>query len=656
MDEITQTKNEVVNDLGMFEEELSLDKELINFRLLPDNAIPIAPTVGKRFSEFFDEGVKAISARHMEWRANMKEFLNEDAIDATTPKENTVRTSVETLVDYTYMRNPTAEITAYDSEDKALSTLLQKILDALMNKRTLPGINLRPKMLKQIINAHLTNFGILELTWQGEKGSIEQVLEINNKVKEQIKEEKDQEQAGRLYKLLDILQQELDTRKHIGISVRVRSPFSLIVDPNCEEIDLSDAKWVMDRDVMNIDHIRAEYMIHDEEANTFYFKYDNNTRFDYGTDVSITTQATSEASIIDAIMPEVDAEQAKLRVKNTLPIVKVYDRTTKLIYFYIEGQWETPLWVYEDEMELSRFFPFFILAFSSCLNSIIQSGEVTHYLPFQKEMHKIDEQISNIRNKAFNKYLFNSGVIDAAEATKLFNFLDKPSTKIEALPIKLRDQDRALSEIFEPVKMPMTQFTEIFDKQDLRGALSRTTRITEAMKGAEFKTNTTNQAINTYNEFAANRGESLTDKIELSTEALLWSICEIIISKMSVAQVSQLITVKEAQAFQNMNVTEFNNIYNLAIAAGSIEKPTSQAKKQEAFQIIQMLGQFGTTAPMTTLGIVSKLLRSAFSKSLVSDSDLELLKEEGAAAMQKGISTQQGQQPPQAQPQAQPQQ
>jgi hypothetical protein len=68
-----------------------------------------------------------------------------------------------------------------------------------------------------------------------------------------------------------------------------------------------------------------------------------------------------------------------------------------------------------------------------------------------------------------------------------------------------------------------------------------------------------------------------------------------------------------------------------------------------------MLGQFGTAAPRTVLGIVTKLLRQVFSRKLVTDKDLQVLEEEGQAAMQKGISTAEPNQPPQPQ-QPQPQQ
>lgn len=636
---IDEAKIKAAQEVGVIEEEDDLDNALSNFRLLPENAIPIPPSIGDRFAEFFDDGVSALKTRHAGWTENIKAFLNEDGANSDTPYENLVRTVVESLVDYTYMRNPQAEISAEDADEKDLAQVLQRIVKVIINKKTLPGVNLRPKVLKQIIFAHLTNLGVLELTYQGEKGSVEQVLEINERVKERIKEEEDPERSSVLYELLDILQRELDVRKHTGFGIRVRSPFSFIFDPNGKELDLSDHRILMDRDIMQVDHIKAEYTTYDEETGKYFFKYNPEIELDFA-GKGVQTKATVEEDIIREIMPDVDDEQAKLRVKNTIPIVWVYDRTTRLKYLYMEGRWDVPLWVYEDEMQLSRFFPFFLLAFSASLNSVLQPGEVSHYISFQREINRINRQVTKLRGRAFTKYLYNSDAIDKKEVEKLFAAVESNDTKIQAIGIKMRDQDKALSDLLEPLKLPSAQFKEIFDKEDLKGSLDRITRISDAMRGAQFRTNTTNDAVATYNEFASNRLEGLTDKIELCVEDLLWSICELIVSKLSSDYINRILTTKDAQKFKSLSIDEFNRTYNLTIAAGSIEKPTSSAKKKEAMQIIQMLGQFGTAAPRTVLSLVTRLLRSAFSRTLVTDEDLEKLEEEGLAAMQKGISSQ----------------
>jgi hypothetical protein len=176
------------------------------------------------------------------------------------------------------------------------------------------------------------------------------------------------------------------------------------------------------------------------------------------------------------------------------------------------------------------------------------------------------------------------------------------------------------------------------------------------MRGQQFKVNTNTTAVNTYKEQAQTRLEGLTDKIEASVEDLLWSVCEIMVSQFTMEEMQMLVSTKAAEDFVQMSVRDFNLQHSLTIAAGSTEKPTTERKKEEAAGIIQMLGQFGSAAPGTVLSIVSRLLRSAFSRELVTDNDLKLLKEESSAAMQKGVSTggeqggPEGPQPPQPTP------
>ncbi len=648
MENINELQAQIAEDNGVIEspEEENLYNALSKVRLLEENAIPIAPKAGERFREKFDEGLSALQTKHEEWRKNIELFTNETGIKKGIPVENLVRITVETLIDFSYMKNPSAEFSAYDENDKDFADLVQKIVMALINKKYSPGINLQPKIIKQMIFAHLTNFGVLELTYQGEMGSIEEIYDLNNRVKERIATEEDPERLNELYKHLDVLQDELDNRDHMGIGVRYRSPFSIITDAQTENLDLTDTNILMVRDGLDKDHIKAEYGYFNEEENCHYYRYDSSKKLPLVEGSVENTRTATENKVLSQVLSAVDSDQAQLRVKNMVNVVWVYDKTTRLKYLYIEGQWDTPLWVFADEMELSRFFPFFILAFSTPIASIVQSGEVAHYAAFQEEINTVGAQLSKIRRTGFNRFLFNSAMFDKDEITKMLEFFNDPSSKTKVLGVKIKDVNIPLSEVLEPVKLPMAQFKELFDSSSLREALAKTTRISEAAKGAEFKTNTTNQAIASYNETTNNRLEGLTAKIEAVVEDLLWAIAEVCVSKMSKLQVQELLSEKQAQHFANISVKDFNTRHQIVVAAGSTEKPTSLSKKQEAIQIIQMLGQFGTAAPRTVLSLVTRLLRSAFSKSLVTDKDIELMKQEGEA----GLQAQQQQQQQQPQP------
>ena len=212
------TKTDVAVAAGVIDvtdEEFA--ETLNNFRLLPDNAVPIAPSVGTVFMSRFDDGLRALKDRHKEWETNIDAYNMECAADLRYAHENMVRITVDTLLDYTYMRNPTVELSSERGADDDFVSALQSIVKAIINRKSLPGINLRPKAQRQIVVSHLTNFGILELTHQGPKGSVEQVLSVLDQTREKIKKEEDADELGKLFSLLDILNRELTNRRHEGI-------------------------------------------------------------------------------------------------------------------------------------------------------------------------------------------------------------------------------------------------------------------------------------------------------------------------------------------------------------------------------------------------------------------------------------------------------
>jgi DNA-binding PadR family transcriptional regulator len=656
------TENERVNvaeSLGVITSERDPEQVISESRLLSENAIPIGATVGHTYATRFADGVRAQQTIHSDWKEAIKEFTSVGAYEGAddqnaAPEENVIRTTVETLVDFSYMRNPSAEISSQDEKGQPLAALLGAALPVLMNKKANLGLNLRPKVVKQIINAHFTNFGVLKLGYQPKKGSVEQALETLEAVQQLIKVEKDPETANRYYELLDILQRELEMRREFGMSVSVINPFNIIADPSATETDTSDSKWLMERDQLDEAYIKAEYMKMDENSGTLVYRYDE--RIGYEAEKRDNPEATATATVMEEIFPDLDVDQASLRLKNKLPVVWVYDRVTRLVILYLEGRWETPLWVYKDELKLSRFFPHFILSFSSPINSITQRGEVSHYIRFQQEINNINKQASAARKAAFSIILYDSNTVDSKEVDRVLKEVTRSTGELKAIGIKLKDKDKGVDGMLAPFKMPALQFMEMFDKSGLKEAITSASRVGDAMRGQQFKVNTNTTAVNTYKEQAQTRLEGLTDKIEASVEDLLWSVCEIMVSQFTMEEMQMLVSTKAAEDFVQMSVRDFNLQHSLTIAAGSTEKPTTERKKEEAAGIIQMLGQFGSAAPGTVLSIVSRLLRSAFSRELVTDNDLKLLKEESSAAMQKGVSTggeqggPEGPQPPQPTP------
>ena len=83
----------------------------------------------------------------------------------------------------------------------------------------------------------------------------------------------------------------------------------------------------------------------------------------------------------------------------------------------------------------------------------------------------------------------------------------------------------------------------------------------------------------------------------------------------------------------------------MKLASGSIEKPTTEYKKQEALNIAQALGQVGQSAPGMTMTLMLRMFQTAFSGLLIKKEDWKMLEQEIQANLTKGVSTNGPQQP-----------
>jgi len=174
---------------------------------------------------------------------------------------------------------------------------------------------------------------------------------------------------------------------------------------------------------------------------------------------------------------------------------------------------------------------------------------------------------------------------------------------------------------------PAVQYKELFDTGSLRQAIDRSAATSAVDRGEQFKTNTTNDAV----QYAAQTRQETTgvliEIIEDSFEALGWAMSEVLVSKYTKEDIAALVGQSYANAFTPMTVDEFNQKFRMQLAAGSIEKPTTEYKKREAINVSQALGQVGQAAPMTTMTIMLRMFEQAFDV-VVSKEDWEMLKQE----------------------------
>ena len=632
----------VAKEIGVASGAESLEQTVKEFGLISENAIPIPKVLSKVYKKRFDDGLKALKDTvHMDWRVSVKEFLEtgtiQDAEDHRAPRENIVRSTIETMVDHTYMQNPDVEITSTDPEDQPYIEAVTTAITNLINRRA--ELNLRPKIIKRMLWSHLTNAGTLRLDFQEFDGSKEKAAQLYDQVQKAMRKTNDTDKVQQLSALLSQIYDVMDRANNFGVSINVTSPFSLIIDEECESTDLSGCKWLMERDLLKKDHIISKYMLFDTKTEKYVFRYDPSVTFDQDNTDGIATPETVALDILETLMPEKEQEIGKLVAQDAIPVVWVWDKNIRKKILFIEGRWETPLWVYEDTLGLTRFFQHFIMPFSIPLGHVLQKGEVSSYIGFQKEINRIYEQEADVRNAAFNLIVYNNRAIDKKEVDAVLSEARSRARGLRAIGVSLRDQDRSLADVLAPFRFPVADFAAVFDKTGLRKAITDTSRISEALRGSEYKAHTTNDAVQTYAAFAEQRIHGAVDRVEDAVEEVIWALLEIMVSKFTQDDIARLTSPAIAEAFRPMPVKDFNRQFTVRLAAGSTEKPTSQNKKKEALGILQILGQFGKAAPITVITIVSRLLTKVFSKDLVTPQDLEQLRAEGQAQMQRGVST-----------------
>jgi hypothetical protein len=89
-------------------------------------------------------------------------------------------------------------------------------------------------------------------------------------------------------------------------------------------------------------------------------------------------------------------------------------------------------------------------------------------------------------------------------------------------------------------------------------------------------------------------------------------------------EVSTLLGEKYAKDWKNMSSDEIRTTFTPRVIGGSSLKPTSRAKKEQALQITQIIGQFTRATPIAIV-VALKVLAQAFDNVVVSQEDWELI-------------------------------
>jgi len=551
--------------------------------------------------------------------------------DSWSETENVVFSNIATILPMLYAKNPTAEFTASNEMNKELAKLLSIVINKLFNMQHAPGINLKSKARRGILNALLTNSAYLKIGWVQKEDSAETAMaEIQNLA---VKLEK----APNKHELMEIegeiqaLEEKISFLSPSGPTVSMKSPYRIYTDPTSTEPDMSDCNWIAEWDMLPTAYLNAVYA--KEEDEQYKSVYEPTHILKAGCLNTIEDEVNNFSLVAD----QTQLEAAKYGYKNNqafksaqhTKVWYIWDKTTRRVMLFADNKWEWPLWVWDDPLKILGFFPYSKLWFHETPEGSQPKGETTYYLDQQDAINDIHSEVNKMRKWAKSNIAYVKGTISQDDVEQLLKGPDGTARGVSVA------EGMKLSDVMQAIVPPSINRPELWNVDNRFAAINRITGISDAQRGSQFKTNTTNQAIDFYEKNTDIRIDEKIDAIEDWLGRLAFALAQLIMRYWTVDDVAKLVGPQLAQSWvQITDPDEFRMSFNFQVVGGSTDKPTSKMKKKQALEIAQACGQFANAIP--ALGMIAvKALSQAFDEVVISEEDWQELRQSMQAQQQK---------------------
>jgi len=660
------------NDVGDTPAPSDNKKDQPVYRIYEGSRIAISSNVGKYWQRRIQAAVKAYEPVQIVWDETFKYYNNNHskAIESSRGvfkrgdvTENVVYSNLNIMLPAVYSKDPDITCSTVDESEAPFCKSLEVLLNTLIRQK----LKAKPRVKKAVGIGLLTNFGILKLDYTRKDDSREIAVNQMTAITQALAKANTQAEVEQLYGQLEALEMNMEVMKPNGPSLANVLPHNLIVDPYAELQDGTDAEWMAERVYLQTAMLTQRFTKPDPEAsndnggdpNTYpgsrvlIYKPTHKAAFDASDgrrdDGLGFVQQAIDAGIQST--KHTDDERSAYLNMYTTECYLVWDRATRRVMLFHRDDWSWPLWVWDDPLNISRFFPYYIIGYTMSTGGTVTVGETAYYMDQQDEINVINRKLKRMRTSVFDYFFFNSDRVDNDQVEKMLNAIRGENVGSDAKHVLgIKAGEGKISDIFESLYPRMDQYKELFDKQGLLDAINRITNTSDALRGVQFKTNTNEDAVNTYQESMKLSVGAKVDVVEDCVADIAKSLAEMCIQYMTPDDVVALIGPTLGAAYQQMSVEEFNANYNLEIVAGSMEKPNSVFKKKEAVQIAQAVGQFAQAAPGSTLKVMLNVLQQAFTEVVIKPEDWASINAEIQAKTGQGTGaptgTAPGAQPP----------
>lgn len=620
------------------------------YRIYKDAKIPVSKALGPALRAKYDAAIKAYDFTRQAWQEVLAYYNNNQVKGATTSTghfrrgdstENVVFSNLNLMIPTVYAKNADFAVNTIDAEDKEFTEALRHLLNALFKRRDY--LNAKQKIKKACGMALLTNFGIFKLDYTKKDDSREVVIEEMQKLSQELQKAKTKAEVNAAYGKLLALEAQVQVAERSGPKMEHVYPWHCIVDPNAEDQDGTDGEWMAEPCMISTDYLKARFMEQGEgDEWNLVFKpshkvaigAEENGETDSGMG-AVMQKLSGEETQIDAYT---DEERLAYQYEYMTECVYWWDKVTKRLYLFLKDDWSYPVWVWEDPLHLSRFFPYFNIPFAFSTGGPVSVGETSYYLDQQDEINDINKQVAAIRRIVF-KYIFYDSETMTPETAELINRALRGEGPEDAQMRGIAvPEGKKLADMLHALIPPSTQMEALFNKEPVLNTINRISNTSDALRGVQFKTNTNEAAVNSYQDSVRLSVGAKVDSVEDALSDAGHALAELCVQFMDQDEVAGIIGAKLAAGWKNMTVEEFNANYSCEVVAGSTEKQNSTFKKNEAVKIAQAVGQFAQAAPGTTLRIMLRVLQQAFSEVVITPDDWAALEKEVQANLSKGVS------------------
>jgi len=607
------------------------------YQVIGDSKIPISLGYGKVWKSRKEMALKATEDSRKGWEEAIRYFENDQTShrqntndhtsgnvlnvqklnDTITETENVVFANVTTMVSALYARNPKVESTTHEEEMKDFNVLLERLINSMMTRKITPGVNIKSKAKRCVVSAALTNRGYIELGYTHRQSSSEQALSDLADLSNKLEKAKDVKKIEEIEGKIQALTESIDVLQQSGPYANYVAPHDILVDHNAKEADLTDANWIMIFSFLPTQFLLAKY------SNKKSGKVEHESIFKPTHVMKVGQQEDTSHDIDNFSLYEDDSKASGFGFENDEAFEKakmtrvamVWDKITRRVVMYNDRDWTWPIWVWDDPLQLEEFFPVYPLWYFENLDSNKVKGEVTYYLDQQDAINEITDEERRSRAWAKRNIFFNSNIVSNEDVASVLNGPDGTARGLK-LP-----EDMRLSDVIGAIVPPGMNFRELFDKESKYRAIDRISSVGEALRGAQFKTNTTNDAVSANVSAQNMRIDEKSDQIEDWIGRIGWGLAQLALQFMDKETVALLVDKTSAEQWQNFTPQEIRTTFNLETVGGSGKKPTSAAKKEEALELGQVLGQFVNAAPGPVLKIMLEVFQEAFDEITIRDED-----------------------------------